>query len=732
MSIPFTLPLKTILDYEGRRIRFEGHLGDDLLSFVDIRTNGPFQVEDPITSARGMPTFEWLRREYAEGRLKKPGPIIVSQSKQMREVARLDASACDGIDKRSSWRMRWAIEAHKAGLLRTDEAYQSFIATKQRVIVSEHGYKPPSASSLRRHVRKLEAYGGHCSIFVSQAGRNEGQSHLCEAEDNLLNHVAEMYWASPNWSIRDAEAVMLVQWEELVQFGVRDLSSRCPTYESLRLRIRKLETYDTVAAKFGKELAGRKFDAVGEPVRASRPFERIQMDGTEFEQICVFNDNPDVAASKMVGVICIDTFTRYAFPPVISAGSYREELGIEALTRVMTPPNNLTEEMLQHDECAGWVFGIPGTIVPDNDRTLVPSGYLPSLLELGVEVELPKTYHHDAKAQVESFHKWIKRQLRGLSGTVLSPKARRQVKYDPVKDATMTMHQFRALVDRYFWEYNITPQEILGNRSPFELMKAYMLSKGGPEIDDPDHVRRVLAKTQRDIILTNNGLVFDSIRYRGEAVGQLLADNLAKTPISERLEGTAKCKVQIRTFENDLDRIQVFNPASNEFVTLYSTENEYTAGLSRWEHKQLRKLARAEGAKLQTREQRLRFRARTLEMADELASELPFRRRKVLAALKDSDQVRQMRAKHSGKAMPRASAGSRQAAENGFADLRRKPASPPPGPRLAKSGSELSKSYRVPEGLDVHTKSGDAASTANARDWNEVADEVDDGMDWDD
>src|SRR3546814_18925263 len=93
-------------------------------------------------------------------------------------------------------------------------------------------------------------------------------------------------------------------------------------------------------------------------------------------------------------------------------------MSVEAIVRMMTPPTELTEEMLEEEPWAAWAFGTPTTIVPDNDRTLIPPGYIPALAELGPEVELPETYHSDAKAKIEAFHKWIKGRLRELPGTV--------------------------------------------------------------------------------------------------------------------------------------------------------------------------------------------------------------------------------------------------------------------------------------------------------------------------
>src|SRR3546814_3582346 len=56
MSTPFTLPLHTILDHEGRKIQYQGHLGDNLLSFTDVRSGSPVTVIDPVTGAKGMAT----------------------------------------------------------------------------------------------------------------------------------------------------------------------------------------------------------------------------------------------------------------------------------------------------------------------------------------------------------------------------------------------------------------------------------------------------------------------------------------------------------------------------------------------------------------------------------------------------------------------------------------------------------------------------------------------------
>src|SRR3546814_3852650 len=110
------------------------------------------------------------------------------------------------------------------------------------VCSSDLNFPPPSPSTRRRHVRVLENVGSSMSVFVSAAGRANGQSQLVESEDALVHDVALRYWTTPRWSIRDAYVILVREWGALLDAGVTDLSNSVPTYETLRLRVRKLET----------------------------------------------------------------------------------------------------------------------------------------------------------------------------------------------------------------------------------------------------------------------------------------------------------------------------------------------------------------------------------------------------------------------------------------------------------------------------------------------------------
>ena len=256
---------------------------------------------------------------------------------------------------------------------------------------------------------------------------------------------------------------------------------------------------------------------------------------------------------------------------------------------------------------------------------------------------LPETYDPNAKNKIESFGKWLKGRLRGLPGTVSGRRPRRDDRRDPVAEAELTMHQERRIVLDHVWEWNTTRREDLGHRSPLEILMAHMAANGGPEIDDPDHVERTLARAETMTLTTDGGLS-DHIRYRNgqgpDVIGRLLEDNQRDFPVRDQLHGTAKITVQIRVYDRNLDYIEVLNEARGEWVRLWSTEPDYTQGLSRWEHHEYRRLAKERGERLDVPGSQAAARRRTLAQLEANLPNMGFRQRAGLAVFKDCEQVR--------------------------------------------------------------------------------------------
>lgn len=644
MTVPFSPPrIGTPYLHSGARVIYQGDRGDGFLDIRDGRSGGPYQPRDPRTGAVQQTTVAWLRREHAERRLRPVGPTFVDKDGREKEIALLDAVASERRDAKSTWKFQWALAAQRDGPTRTDDGYAAFIARHCKILKHER-FAPPQPSTLRKLVRSLDKQGAFQSVFVSRAGRARGRSQLPQVEDTLVHDVAQRFWATREWPFAvDAYAVLEGEWKDLANGDAEGLSAKVPSYETLRLRIRSLQTRSTVAFKYGEQRAARLYDGLGDAVPIDAPFQVAFMDGFEFEQVVNFGDDLPTPATKMKGVALIEGFSTFVWPPEVFAGPYRGEQSVGALLNMMTPPTCWSEEQLEQHPGMAWTFFRSLTIVPDNDKTLIPPSHLPGLLTLVDEVALPETYDPNAKHRIESFGRWLKGRMRGLPGTVSGRRPRRDDRRDPVAEAELTMHQQRRIVLDLVWEWNTTPRDDLGHRSPLEILMAHMAANNGPEIEDPEHIERTLARAE-DATLTTDGVLLDYIRYRNgpgpDVVGQLLEDNQRDFPVRDQLDGTARIGVQVRAYDRNLDHIDVLNEARGEWVRLWSTEPDYTQGLSRWEHHEYRRLAKERGERLDVAGSQAAARRRTLAQLEANLPKMTLRQRAGLAVFKDCEQVR--------------------------------------------------------------------------------------------
>jgi hypothetical protein len=295
--------------------------------------------------------------------------------------------------------------------------------------------------------------------------------------------------------------------------------------------------------------------------------------------------------------------------------------------------------------------------------------------------------------------------------------------YDPVAEAELTGHQMRHIIRAFYLRWNTTPKPCLGDRSPLDLVRESLLAGRRHPVLDPHDVERALAKTVPNRVLTTNGVVYDGIRYRGDGIEQFLNDNFRDTPHAERTKGSAKCIVSIRTYEWDIDYIDVYDAHNRSYLRLYSTQPGYTSGLSRWGHDQFKKMARARRELFNTERQKILSRLKSLRSIDVDAPSVPVRRRARMFALYEAEQVRRLSGKRAERPDFQHPLPEQFFPITSAATLRRDVPAPPPGPKQAEGRG--AKAYPAPPRPDGYfTIGGQTAPAARgaAFDWSAVGD----------
>ncbi len=606
MKIPFFLPVGHVLKYGGRRMRFEEELGDGILRFRYVDGDQE-NVLVPVGrgGGLGMPTVVWMIEQFRAGRVVDPD-FGDNVGPRREDLLGLDRPACIAIDPLSGWRFDWADATLGAAIKKTEESVKAFIAK------NDFGGRKPSPRSLLRWMRTLKLAGGRIGALVSTAGREKGQSQLSDVEDRLVHKWAIRYWRPSSLNGRlahkeDATALMVAEWDELKEMGIPFMADEPPCAETMRRRINSLHCRSTHASRYGTPAADRLFSPSDEPVEASTPFERIYMDGVEWEHAVHYSEEMRIPAAKMRSVIAMCAFSQFVFPHPTFAGAFRPQMGMAALRNVMLPPP-MTEDEIAADPEAALFYSLPSDVVYDRDRTMLSPRMVPGAIKLFSTAELLEAYHSDGKSKLENYNKYVKQSLSKVRGRILGPRIKYEIGYDPLAHAESSRTQYIDMVEQCRKHWNRTQKTSLGNRSPNDIMRAFIAS-GAVKLTDPNEVARTFASTPtKKMVLTTNGLTYDNVHYRfnRDGVGKALSSNHRNVPFGERLTGTAKILVSIRVWDDDIDFIEVYDEENREYFRMWSTDPGYTGGLTRWEHQIYQKALRSAGGRTKRNAQRER------------------------------------------------------------------------------------------------------------------------------
>lgn len=603
-GVPFFAVAGTILDHvELGRLRYVEHLGDWVLHIVPDSDPdaGPVRVRLPGSNEWIMPTVAWVLAEFAAGRLQDVGNSSDDDIRAGRFLG-LDRAACMERDPKAASRHDWAMAAKKAGMPKSADVLKVWISTAEIPHHPDDTDRVKRLKNVRPHPRALIRWMGKLEIgdadiwsFVNTSGRLTGMSQLSPVLDRLVHRVALTYIATPRLSsFEDAAALCDRWWRQLEAAGVPNIGIEPPSMETVRLRVRLLDGRTSEEIREGRHGAKKRFEASGEPVETEHAFERVFMDGTEFEHACQYAEDWPIPSNKMKGVFAMDAHTQYVFPGVVFTGPYRAEMGIQAALNIMVPPFVSAEEVAANPYAA-LLVGLPSDLMYDNDKAQLPPALVPASVTVTSSTELAPAYLHDAKAELEIFNKFVKRKLRGVRGRIRGPSRMTDPRYDPIKSADVNRAVYAQMVEDARCEWNRRPRKRFGGKSPEQLMIEHLLA-GGNRLVDPGRIRRHFASTPSERqILTSDGLVYDKVHYRWNrrGIGELLDNNHRKTPFDKRIEGTSKVLVTIRVYDGDIDMIEVLDEETGDYHPMWSTNPRYTGGLSRWEHHQYCGMVRA-------------------------------------------------------------------------------------------------------------------------------------------
>lgn len=633
--------------YRGKRLRFERHLGDNLLYFLEERTLAPFQIEgdDELLA----PDIEWAIRALAAGDLKRErdldGPPA-RKSAALQDIGPAEAAERDPMALLRAFVVR-GLDA-MAETPRSDKSYRIALAKLWAAHPDQTANLPPKpCPRAARHWMDERGSPGDRPLvqMVSMSGRVKRRDRLLPEVKACVRQAALWFWSSRRWLIQDAYAHLSQLLEKANK--QRSLSPglaplKLPSLESLRKEVRATECFDTYREKYGVRAANTKFKACGEGLSATRVLQVGAMDHTQMDGVAVFDGvamlplgRPWLTALTDVYSGCIVGFVLSFEPPSIYSV-------MECIKRANRPKIHLPDSAGQFP-ILRFIFGRFDEIVVDNGREFAGVAMQEALADIGTSLRLAPVGSPTYKAPVERLFGTFNTLLNHkLPGGVIKPELLREFGYDPEKEAVLTLTELEELL----WEatilFHITPSR--GQSAcPAQLWQESAQQHAIDVIRDDTQLEKMLGAVKYPCRVTRSGVEMFGLVFHDEGkVSALLEDLIGYEPVRTRRKGSATATVKVKYNPACLSEIHVWNRRSSTYVTLPCLDAEYAGSVSLWHHRQLRKWAEERGERFSSEADRLRVRAALNQKLEDLAPTLRGKERRAMARLQNSPKVQSL------------------------------------------------------------------------------------------
>lgn len=639
--------------YKGKKLRFERELGNRYLYFLVEPTLAPFQIED--TEGRlSAPNVEWAITAFADGSLRRLiDPQASHCSRRLAAQREYDSETASQIDPRYSLR-RFVLR----GL---DEFGHCELGDKAiaRALTRLWGSKldravdfvMPPVRTVRRWLETRGSSGERrTSQLVSLSGRVPRRRRLHPELVGLLQAAAVDYWTSRERSIADAFALFTDAIRganaDPERLGHRP-TLEPPSIETLRREIRKLECFDTYAAKYGQKKAETRFKGNGKGLTASRLLRLGCMDHTLLDTVAVIDATSVLPLGRPWLTVLIDVRTRCVVGFVITFLPPSLYAALECIKRANRPKLRLDQTHPNYPVLVH-IFGKFDEIVVDNGWEFSGASFEDANADVGTTVRWAPIKSPTYKAVVERFFGTLNSLLNSKTpGSVLKPELLRELDYDPYKTAVLTLEELEQLVWSAISYYHIDEHSTL-HRPPASLWEEEMAAHGIDVIGDDSQLDKMAGAVESGRRLSRSGVMLHGLQFHDPAVTTgLLEDLIAYEPVRrQRRRGSATVTVKVKFNPENLAEIHVWNAKRSRYVTLPCVDEEYTRATSLWQHEQLRKWTQAKGLAFSSEADRQAARAALIREIEDLAPDLKVRQRRAIARLQDSARIQDLLGSH--------------------------------------------------------------------------------------
>ncbi|MBT0959405.1 transposase [Alphaproteobacteria bacterium KMM 3653] len=311
----------------------------------------------------------------------------------------------------------------------------------------------------------------------------------------------------------------------------------CPSRESVRQAIRKLNPFDVTLTRHGRQAANRDFSPVGMGLQVERPMQRVEFDEWEVDAITLMAEGGlyhhlTAAEKKKLGLdkkvarwwitVAICSATRCIVGMVISRNP-NSQSALRVIEMMMR------DKGVWGDACGALSqlnqFGWPPHIVTDCAKYNLSMLIRARTSDLGITVEYCPAGDPQLKGRIERvFGTFATQLMPRLSGRTFSNIAARG-DYDSENRACLNPEEFCSVLVRYVVDvYHRTPHDGLGGERPLDCWNR-LVEKFGVQPPPDLGRRRLIFGQERERTVTRKGITVLGVRYHSEVLARYMAQS---------------------------------------------------------------------------------------------------------------------------------------------------------------------------------------------------------------
>lgn len=348
-----------------------------------------------------------------------------------------------------------------------------------------------------------------------------------------------------------------------------------PSLVTLTKRIQESAPYELYAARNGKRAARVEFKLNQSAPKTAFILQRAEIDHTLLDIFVVDSENRMLLGRPWITSI-IDKHSRCILGSHIGFEPPSYLSVAKALRNAILPKKSLLNHYpsIKND----WpCFGIPSVLVSDRGKEFESVAFVDACQELNISIQRCPAKHPWYKGAIESFFKTInQRLLSGMFGSVLS-KLQSVTEYDPAKYSILSLDAFIEIF--YIWIVDIYHQSPAADNTLIPILE-WKKSLEHVVITpmSPERLNLVLSEN-KEVQITKAGIKIDYIVYDCE---ELLRYRM-KYGFSKAL---------VKYDRDDLGLIFVFDKHENKYFSFMAINQDYTKGLSLYQHKLIKRFAK--------------------------------------------------------------------------------------------------------------------------------------------